>query len=159
MQFATIPIIVVICGIFLSVVKLFTKGNDREEEIVATLVPLFGALLALLLYFIHSEYTLEFADPLVAVMIGFVSGQSALETKSTIDYIKSKKELKEMITEEIDIDEVKTDIVNEIVETNDVKEIIKEEIDIQEVKNDIVNEIIETNDVKEIIKEVLEETN
>lgn len=121
MEFATIPIIVIICGIFMSVVKLFTKGNERETEILAAIVPLFGAIIGGVLYFVHSDYTMEFSDPVVAFVIGFVSGQSALETKSTIDYIKSKKEIKDIIIEELQTDEV-TDIIKETVEPIVVEE-------------------------------------
>ncbi len=128
MGFTTIPIIVMICTVFMSVIKLFTKDNKREDEIIATLVPCFGALLAVALYFINSKYTMSFDDPLVAFIIGFVSGQGALETKSTINYIKSKKELKEIITEPNILVEVKNEVINEIVTTEEVQDILNDNI-------------------------------
>ncbi|MFI3329621.1 MAG: hypothetical protein R3Y05_03915 [bacterium] len=125
MDFATIPIIVAICAAFMSVLKLFTKGNTKEEEILTAVVPCFGALLTLILYFVHSEYMLEFSDPLVAIMIGFVSGQAALETKSTFDYIKSKKEIKEELIQEV----INTpEIITEIVNTDELQTVIQDVI-------------------------------
>lgn len=136
MAYATIPIIVVICGIFMSVIKLFTNSSDREQEILAAIIPLIGALIALSLYFLHSDYTLQFEDPIVAIMIGFISGQSALETKSTIEYIKSKKELQDMITEEAEVIKEQT---QEIIKEQ-TQEIIKEQT--QEIIKETVNETI-----------------
>ncbi len=116
MEFVTIPLIVIVCTIFMSIVKLFTKGNDREEEILTAIVPAFGAVITLVIYYIHSEYLIEITNPLVAITIGFVSGQSALETTSTINYIKSKKEIKDIVVEEL--------------KTDATQEIIKEQLDI-----------------------------
>lgn len=135
MEFVTIPIIVIICTIFMSILKLFTKGNEREEEMLSALVPAFGALITIVIHLIHSEYLIEIENPLIAITIGFVSGQSALETTSTIDYIKSKKELKDIIIEEL--------------QTDATQEIIKEQIDI----TDIVKEELQTTTTQEIIKE------
>lgn len=123
MDFITIPIIVIVCSVFMSVVKLFTKAKENEAEILATLVPCFGAIIALILYFVHSDFTLEFSDPIVAITIGFISGQSALETKSTLDYIKSKSEIKDMIIEELQNDEVKEQILETMEPIiNDIKD-------------------------------------
>ncbi|MFI3251928.1 MAG: hypothetical protein R3Y60_02180 [bacterium] len=116
MEFATIPIIVILCTIVMSIVKLFTKGNENETEILAAIIPCFGAMFTLVLYFVHTDFMMEFDDPIVAVLIGFVSGQSALETKSTFDYIKSKQEIKDLIIEELQTDETQT-LIKDTVET------------------------------------------
>lgn len=140
MEFATIPIIVAICGIFSSLLKLFTKDNEREDEILAAVVPFFGSMFTLLLYFIHSDYMLEFADPLVAIMIGFVSGQAALETKSTFDTIKSKKELKDLVKTQA------TDIIKE-----------NQDVLVTALKDpEVITEIVTNSDVQNIIEKTVE---
>ncbi len=149
MDFVTIPIIVILCTICMSIIKLFTKGSENETTILVTLVPCLGAIIAIVLYFVSSEYMMEFSDPVVAIVIGFVSGQAALETKSTFDYIKSKQEVKDLILEELQTDEV-TEIIKETVEPI-----------INEVTNDTTTEETEeeiVEETEEIVEEIIEET-
>ncbi len=127
MEFVAIPIIVIICSIFMNVLKLFLTNSQKQEEILATLVPTFGSIIAILLYFINDNKIEQFNDPLISIIIGFISGQSALETKSVITTIKNNKNLNKLIQEELQSEDIK-DIIKEQVETDEVKDIIKEQI-------------------------------
>lgn len=122
MEVVTIPIIVMICSLVAQVIKLFTNGTDREEQILLTLVPISGAIIAFVLSYVHTDFILEFESPLVALTIGFISGQSALETSNVVNKIKVNNALKKTTTTQtetiIDSGVVTEVITEEIIEEN-----------------------------------------
>lgn len=91
MNFASVPIIVILCYILGEIYKIIFKSKKETYKLIPLLVSLFGGILGVLIYFTAPEI-LNVDNIYLALEIGIISGSSATGTNQIIKQIFKNKE-------------------------------------------------------------------
>lgn len=91
MNFASVPIIVILCYILGEIYKIIFKNKKETYKLIPLLVSLFGGVLGILIYFTAPEI-LNVDNIYLALEIGIISGSSATGTNQIIKQIFKNKE-------------------------------------------------------------------
>lgn len=91
MNFASVPIIVILCYILGEIYKIIFKNKKETYKLIPLLVSLFGGVLGVLIYFTAPEI-LNVDNIYLALEIGIISGSSATGTNQIIKQIFKDKE-------------------------------------------------------------------
>lgn len=91
MNFASVPIIVILCYILGEIYKIIFKNKKETYKLIPLLVSLFGGVLGVLIYFTAPEI-LNVDNIYLALEIGVISGSSATGTNQIIKQIFKNKE-------------------------------------------------------------------
>ncbi|CDC41756.1 putative uncharacterized protein [Firmicutes bacterium CAG:449] len=91
MNFASVPIIVILCYILGEIYKIIFKNKKETYKLIPLLVSLFGGILGVLIYFTAPEI-LNVDNIYLALEIGVISGSSATGTNQIIKQIFKNKE-------------------------------------------------------------------
>lgn len=91
MNFACVPIIVILCYILGEIYKIIFKNKKETYKLIPLLVSLFGGVLGVLIYFTAPEI-LNVDNIYFALEIGIISGSSATGTNQIIKQIFKNKE-------------------------------------------------------------------
>lgn len=91
MNFASVPIIVILCYILGEIYKVIFKNKKETYKLIPLLVSLFGGILGILIYFTAPEI-LNVDNIYLALEIGIISGSSATGTNQIIKQIFKNKE-------------------------------------------------------------------
>lgn len=91
MNFASVPIIVILCYILGEIYKIIFKNKKETYKLIPLLVSLFGGILSILIYFTAPEI-LNVDNIYLALEIGIISGSSATGTNQIIKQIFKNKE-------------------------------------------------------------------
>ncbi len=91
MNFASVPIIVILCYILGEIYKIIFKNKKETYKLIPLLVSLFGGILGVLIYFTAPEI-LNVDNIYLALEIGIISGSSATGTNQIIKQIFKNKE-------------------------------------------------------------------
>ena len=91
MNFASVPIIVILCYILGEIYKIIFKNKKETYILIPLLVSLFGGILGVLIYFTAPEI-LNVDNIYLALEIGIISGSSATGTNQIIKQIFKNKE-------------------------------------------------------------------
>ncbi len=91
MNFASVPIIVILCYILGEIYKIIFKNKKETYKLIPLLVSLFGGILGILIYFTAPEI-LNVDNIYLALEIGIISGSSATGTNQIIKQIFKNKE-------------------------------------------------------------------
>lgn len=91
MNFASVPIIVILCYILGEIYKIIFKNKKETYKLIPLLVSLFGGVLGILIYFAAPEI-LNVDNIYLALEIGIISGSSATGTNQIIKQIFKNKE-------------------------------------------------------------------
>ena len=91
MNFASVPIIVILCYILGEIYKIIFKNKKETYKLIPLLVSLFGGVLGVLIYFTAPEI-LNVDNIYLALEIGIISGSSATGTNQIIKQIFKNKE-------------------------------------------------------------------
>ena len=91
MNFASVPIIVILCYILGEIYKIIFKNKKETYKLIPLLVSLFGGILGILIYFTAPEI-LNVDNIYLALEIGVISGSSATGTNQIIKQIFKNKE-------------------------------------------------------------------
>lgn len=91
MNFASVPIIVILCYILGEIYKIIFKNKKETYKLIPLLVSLFRGVLGVLIYFTAPEI-LNVDNIYLALEIGIISGSSATGTNQIIKQIFKNKE-------------------------------------------------------------------
>lgn len=91
MEIVIIPSIVIICYVVKEILKIIFKNNKNKNQLIFTIVGIFGGILGLLAYFIDPSIMLNINSPFTAVAIGMASGISTVSNQIIKGITKKRK--------------------------------------------------------------------
>ncbi|HHU56285.1 MAG TPA: enolase [Acholeplasmataceae bacterium] len=99
MDILTVPVIVILCYLVGEIYKIIVKKNKAKYKYIPVVVSIAGGLFGLLFYFAYPEIVLNAENPVIAIVIGIVSGAASTGGNQIIKQLFNNNDSEEKISQ------------------------------------------------------------
>lgn len=92
MEFVCIPSIVILCYLIGEIYKIIVKFDKSKYKVIPVIVSIAGGLLGLLFYYTYPDMILNADNPIVAFIVGVVSGAASTGSNQIIKQLFKQEE-------------------------------------------------------------------
>lgn len=92
MEYASVPSILILCYFIGEVYKLIVKKDKNKYKYIPIIVSTVGGILGVIFYFTYPDMVLNASNPIVAFIIGVVSGAASTGSNQIIKQLFGNKE-------------------------------------------------------------------
>lgn len=84
MEYASVPSILILCYLVGEIYKVIVKKDKKKYKYIPLIVSIFGGILGLVFYYTYPDLVLNAPNPVVAMIIGIVSGAASTGSNQII---------------------------------------------------------------------------